>query len=258
MKIVITIILFSLSLMMSCKAQTKVNQDYFYNSKKILGSRTFFFEKYYPLINLDLDYQYFDEKYDSISKVIFLDSLLTGSYLPLLGKGNSKNDNIVLYKFSAEKNEEISNVIKSIAYYAKSNFIKEGKTVPQFAGYSLDSIYVDLNEKKDRYLVLKCWFINCTQCIAEFPVLNELVKKYKSNKNLEFISLAFESPKELRIFLNKNNLLYQVLPNMKMFLTDNLKISVYPSHLIIRNGIIIKVFSTAQGVANFLSNKLDQ
>lgn len=140
----------------------------------------------------------------------------------------------------------------SVAYYAKENVLKEETMMPSFTGTALDGTPIFLGEKQDRYFVIKCWFINCATCIAEFPFLNKMVEKLKENKNLVFISMAFESAPELKTFLSKRKLKYSVLPDMKNYLTKSLKISAYPTHLIVKNGKILKVFSTAEGLQKYL------
>jgi hypothetical protein len=42
-------------------------------------------------------------------------------------------------------------------------------------------------------------------CTAEFPEVNEMALKYKNRKDIVFISLAEDSPEELKAFLIKDH-----------------------------------------------------
>jgi thiol-disulfide isomerase/thioredoxin len=99
---------------------------------------------------------------------------------------------------------------------------------------------------KGKIIILKCWFINCPLCIAEFPELNAFVERYRNRKDILFISLALDTKSALEKFLLVNRFNYIVIPDQKEFIGNILNINDYPTHFIIgRNGVIKKVVNKA-------------
>jgi translation initiation factor 2 beta subunit (eIF-2beta)/eIF-5 len=72
-------------------------------------------------------------------------------------------------------------------------------------------------------VVIKCWFIHCVACIEEFPV-NKMATKYKNRKDIVFISLAEDSPQELKTFLLKT-IAIQISNNMKTYMNVTLQLN---------------------------------
>lgn len=70
--------------------KTTDNDELQFSAEKIVSSRKYFYEKYYTLLNFDFDCKYFDGNSKTISKLAFLDSVLTGDYIPLFKKGKVK------------------------------------------------------------------------------------------------------------------------------------------------------------------------
>ena len=108
---------------------------------------------------------------------------------------------------------------------------------------------------KGKILILKCWFIACKSCVAEFPQLNELVGKYKNRNDMVFVSLAFDAKKDLELFLQKKPFSYSVVADQKQFILNNLDIKTYPTHIIIdQKGLIRKVVTEADEMIIALEN----
>ncbi len=60
------------------------------------------------------------------------------------------------------------------------------------------------------------------------------------------MSLAFDKKEDLSSFLARTTFNYAVVPNQEDFILNNLKISMFPTHLIInKEGFIVKVVNTA-------------
>ena len=108
---------------------------------------------------------------------------------------------------------------------------------------------------KGKIIVIKCWYIHCAACIKEFPQVNALVSKYKDRKYIVFVSLAEDTPEQLKTFLGRKPLLYSVIPNMKEYMNNALQLNSFPTHFIInKEGIISKVLPNFESLE--VNNKL--
>jgi len=131
----------------------------------------------------------------------------------------------------------------------------EGTVFPKFDLKDLNGVEYTNEKTKGKTVVLKCWFIACAPCVAEFPQLNELVEKYKNRDDIVFVSLAFDSKEKLEPFLLKKPFRYAVVPDQKQFMFSDLDIKSYPTHIIIdKNGIIRKVVTSADEMIDALEN----
>ncbi len=93
----------------------------------------------------------------------------------------------------------------------------------------------NLNSLKGKVVVLNFWFIQCKPCVAEFPELNDLKKKFKS-KPVEFFAISWNDRKSLDQFFETHKLDFTVIPNGRD-LNEKFKIPYFPFHIIIdQNG----------------------
>ena len=189
------------------------------------------------------DYVAIDKSKKVLSKEDFFTKLMTGKYLPLLIKTRDSSLCYQLHKLPENIDDEIPEVIKSQAEMQYQFFKMEGVALPEMEFVDLEQNIYNKESIKGRTLILNCWFIQCSPCVAEMPELNKLVKQYE-NKNVLFLGLAFDKPKELRSFLQKTKFDYKIVPNMEDYLLKVLKINGYPTHLIVNgDGVIEKVIS---------------
>jgi len=197
-----------------------------------------------------------DNSSNRISKELFLKNLTTGDFIALK---LMSTDSVYykLYRLDKKSDKSIPDVIKSISDEAYKNFRMEGRVFPKFNFHDLNGVEYTNENTKGKIVVLKCWFIACAPCVAEFPRLNELVEKYNNRTDIVFISLAFDATKDLGSFLLKKPFRYAVVPDQKQFMFYDLDIKSYPTHIIIdRNGIIRKVVTIADEMIVALENDL--
>lgn len=184
----------------------------------------------------------FNENSNQISKNDFLKKLTSGKFIAL--KLISK-DSLTYYKlFKLDKNSDkgIGGTIKNVSAREYKHFKMEGISFPKFSFTDLNGKTYTSENTKGKTIILKCWFISCKPCVAEFPELNLLVKKYQNRNDILFISLAFDSKKALQDFLIKKPFSYAVVPNQREFMEDILRIHTYPTHFVIdKKGTIKKV-----------------
>ncbi|TYP99458.1 peroxiredoxin [Tenacibaculum adriaticum] len=193
------------------------------------------FEKWkdYHKENIDLstDFIGVDEDGIEIEKEDFLSNLLTGEYIPI--KLPDADYMYQLYELTESSDEKISKSIKSSSTIIYSYFKKEGEPLPEFNFVDLNSNSYTSESTKGKILVIKCWFINCTVCVQEFPKLNELYDRYEGYDNVVFLSLAFDEADKLKNFLSKKEFRYPVVAEQKKYMTDEMEVKQYPTHLII-------------------------
>ena len=93
----------------------------------------------------------------------------------------------------------------------------------------------NLNSLKGKVIVLNFWFIQCKPCVAEFPELNDLKKKFKS-KPVDFFAISWNDKKSLDQFFETHKLDFTVIPNGR-HINEKFKIPYFPFHIIIdQNG----------------------
>ncbi len=198
----------------------------------------------------------FNENSDQISKNDFLKKLTSGKFIAL--KLISK-DSLTYYKlFKLDKNSDkgIGGTIKNVSAREYKHFKMEGTSFPKFSFTDLNGKTYTSENTKGKTIILKCWFISCKPCVAEFPQLNKLVEKYQNREDVLFISLTFDSKKELRNFLIKKPFDYAVVPDQKDFMEKTLKVHTYPTHFIIdKQGIIQKVVNKADEMISVLESE---
>ncbi|MFL0062204.1 TlpA family protein disulfide reductase [Tenacibaculum maritimum] len=187
-----------------------------------------------------------------MNKGTFLSLLRTGAYIPIKLKGSNKR-HYQLFNLSKTSDEKIAKEVKAAATIARLYYKMEGKKLPEYNFIDLDGVAYNKADTKGKILVLKCWFINCKICVEEFPELNKLVDRYKDNKNITFVSLAFDKRNKLKAFLEKKAFKYAVIPEQKKYMSKKLKIKQYPTHIIVdSNGTILKMVNNVYSLMNEL------
>ncbi|CAM1373413.1 TlpA family protein disulfide reductase [Tenacibaculum xiamenense] len=207
----------------------------------------------YSKSNIDLmsSFQPLDEDGKTISKGMFLSLLRTGLFLPNNElKAGKKAYQLVPLNKSAD--EKIKKNITSLATTANHYYRMEGKKLPDYNFVSLKGEAFNKKDTKGKVVVIKCWFITCKVCVEEFPELNKLVDKYQ-DRNVVFVSLAFDKKDKLEEFLKTKEFKYPTVPSQKEYMVKKLKLKQYPTHIIVdSNGIIIKMVSNVHTLASEL------
>lgn len=84
------------------------------------------------------------------------------------------------------------------------------------------------------------WFTRCPPCIEEIPLLNKMKEKFGDQVN--FITISFNDKKTIDEFVKQQPFNFKHIYNAKRQI-DDLKISAYPTSLILdKNGIVKFVF----------------
>lgn len=193
-------------------------------------------------IMLSRDFMALDSSSKEISKETFLDQLANGSFIPIQLKSETAIYVYKLFKIQPKSDSSIKATINQIGFDAYKNYKMEGTAFPSFSFKDLNGNLVNNESMKGKIIVIKCWYIHCTPCIREFPQVNKLVEDYKDRKDIVFISLAEDSPEQLKTFLARKPLSYAVIPDMKEYMNNALQLNSFPTHFILnKEGMIAKV-----------------
>ncbi len=199
-------------------------------------------------IRLSADFTALNIKSVSITKETFLKTLTTGEYIPvrLLSKAGLVYQ---LFKINPNSDTSIKATISQIAFDEFEHFKMEGHPFPEFNFTDLKGNVISNATMKGKIIIIKCWYIHCAECIREFPAVNELAARYRHRNDIEFVSLAEDTPEQLTAFLAQKPLAYAVVPEMKIYMNQTLKLNAFPTHFIInKKGIIVKVLSDVEGL----------
>ena len=139
--------------------------------------------------------------------------------------------------------------------------LKVGDTAPNIS--ITDYIKNTPEEKniKNKYVLLEFWTTWCATCLQEVPKLNQLQERFKSNKNLVFISITDEKPDKVlrtlkRISFSSIVVSDQKRETHKSFFENNGESIVYPSTILIDKKGIIKWIGTPDLINESILKKL--
>ncbi|PIQ21146.1 MAG: hypothetical protein COW65_10855 [Cytophagales bacterium CG18_big_fil_WC_8_21_14_2_50_42_9] len=119
--------------------------------------------------------------------------------------------------------------------------IHQNKPMPDFNTKTLDGQTVALNDFKGKYLVINWWSTGCGPCIKEMPVLNKMVEKYKSRKDVAFVAMAWDEKEKLKNFLSKRSFRYQQTFNKELATIFG---ESFPKHVIVNPQGIVTYYSS--------------
>jgi len=182
----------------------------------------------------------FDNKI--ISKEYFYEKLISGKYF-LIKIGTTNDSNMYqLRKADNARDKEILDVVKSRSILEFNYYKWEGKYLPELNFEDISGNKLTSMNTNGKILVINCWFTNCGPCVAEIPELNKLVKYFRADTSVIFLALAFDDKKSLETFLKNKRFDYTIIPGKEDYLRNILKISLYPTHIIVdKNGKIKKI-----------------
>lgn len=213
--------------------------------------KTYQIWKAYQLNNIVLsrDFIALDADSKEITTDNFLQQLSEGNYIPIRLESGAAVFYYQLFAIAPTSDTSIKATIAEKAFDEIDNLTKEGKSFPEFSFKDLNGNLLTNESLKGKVVAIKCWYIHCAACLKEFPDVNKLVENYKDRKDVVFVSLAEDTPEQLKPFLIKRPLAYAVVPNMKTYMNLTLKLNAFPTHFIIdKEGTIAKVVSDSKGL----------
>lgn len=252
-------LLFVAAIAFSCSQTAKdkhSNEKPVESPDKILKNFQSWWSYHNRYVKLNDDFIPLDTAFQVIDEENFRKLLITGEYLPLRLISPDSLIHYTLYKLNASVEDGIKQQLKDWAYTEYKYFEMKGKPLTGFNYTDLNGKTYDAETTKNKIVVLKFWFIGCAPCIAEMPELNNLVTRYKNRSDIVFVSLAFDEKKKLEAFLKKKKFDYAVIPDQENYLTKDLNVRSYPTHLIInKQGKVVKVLNTAHELITALDQE---
>lgn len=206
-------------------------------------------------VKLDRDYIAMDESQTIISKKEFLNRIIKNNYLPLRIQTKDINQ-YKLYKIPESAEPDIKRIVIQEANQNLQNLLQENRQIGKFDFIDIEGKIYNNENTQGKVIVIKCWYIGCVACVAEFPDVNRIVRKYNKTENILFLSLAFDKKEILKKFLIKNPLKYNVISDQKKYLLDDLGVNIFPTHLIIKDGVILKRVNNFEDLEIFLRKLL--
>ena len=250
-----TILTLLLTLLISCTEKTEFGKPNI-DVQNISSDFSKWWKYQYDDIVLSSNFIPIDDSSNLISVDQFFKDLISGNFIPIKLDSKDNSTYYQLFKLGSNSDEEIKRVIKNISQVYYSHYLMEGEKFPEFNFTDLDGDTYTNENTSGKTVILKCWFIKCQACVAEFPELNELVEKYKNRNDIVFLSLAFDKEEDLKKFLINKPFSYKVASVKKEFFDNELKINAYPTHIIIDNdGIIEKVVNNSKELLLELSDE---
>lgn len=106
----------------------------------------------------------------------------------------------------------------------------EGKEFPEYEFKTLQNENLKISDLKGKPVFIDLWFTSCRPCIAKFPELNKIAKKYKDE--IHFVAITFDSSKEVNKLLKKHPLNFVHIIDAKPFLKE-IGQQLYPKNVLL-------------------------
>jgi peroxiredoxin len=207
----------------------------------ILKNQTNFVNYWYTAMNLCDDFIGLDMFSKKIPKGLFLKQVASGDFLPVRLISDSSSTYYQLFKIKPPVDNYIIIMLKAIGAEAYKNFEWEGEPLPQINYTALDGKKYDASSLKGKIVVLDFWFIGCTSCVHEMPQLNALKAQYSNRQDMLFGAIAFDKENALRNFMKKTDFQYDIISDTAAYLVKQLGISSFPTQVVIKDGIVVKI-----------------
>lgn len=214
----------------------------------ILSSERNFAKYFFLDVNLDDPYKAFNSNNDSLSRNEFLGLVESGNYVPIIVK--NPFDSITSFKLmvlDSLQKQKFGKFLQGKGNQYSSFERLLNKELPYLNFTDLNDKKYNSNSIKDKFVVVKYWFISCKPCIEEMPELNNVVKQYENRNDIIFLSFALDGAEPLKSFLNKTQFDYNIIADSKNYVMDTLKINVFPTHMILnKDGLVIAVSANVE------------
>ncbi|MDB5278556.1 MAG: TlpA family protein disulfide reductase [Ferruginibacter sp.] len=113
-----------------------------------------------------------------------------------------------------------------------------GKPFPLFKALLHNKTFTN-QDITGKVVFINFWFANCPPCIAELDALNELYKKLKTNKQFEFVSFTYESPKTVQVLAKKYRMQYKIISLTQQECYRLNQNNAFPTSIVLdKNGMI--------------------
>lgn len=132
-----------------------------------------------------------------------------------------------------------------------------GENLPAFNLTDIKGREFNSDSLIGKIIVINLWFTSCKPCVMEMPELNMLYSKYKNNSDIVFMSITYNSPKEIKGFLKKHDFDYPIIGSANET-CSSFNIQGYPTNIIVDQTGKFSFFATGgfPGIGNVLEGEI--
>ncbi|HET8860973.1 TlpA disulfide reductase family protein [Marivirga sp.] len=135
---------------------------------------------------------------------------------------------------------------KSEGGYLEKIYEYKGKKLPDYKFKTLEKEKLGLSELEGKPVFIDLWFTSCSPCIAKFPELNKIAKKYK--EEVHFVAITFDSSPEVEKLLEKQHLDFLHLIDARPFL-EEIGQQLYPKYVLLdKSGKVVFINESFKSV----------
>ncbi|MVN92270.1 TlpA family protein disulfide reductase [Mucilaginibacter aquatilis] len=188
-------------------------------------------------------------KYDYLNVIGLLKS---GKYTLVANSDSGKKNEYTLVKRQqlSVRKPESQPAAGMRSYYdskpTESKFFTTGQLFKWFNERDINGNKWNEKTLAGKVVVLNFWFINCPPCRTEIPELNELVEKYKGNKEVVFIAIALDEKYELNSFFKLMPFNYNIVERGR-FTASKYGIHLYPTNVVVNKAGKVVFHSSGYG-----------
>jgi peroxiredoxin len=140
------------------------------------------------------------------------------------------------------------------SYVYKTKYVDTGKTLPNFTLPNSNAKNISLSSVKNKYILVDFWYTGCAPCVAQFPKLRQLHKKYKTK--FEIIGVSHDGKKyrnKWLTFLKKTPTGWIQLLDTDNAVCDRFGIESFPSNFLLnKKGVIVAKNVSEKEIEAFL------
>jgi peroxiredoxin len=185
--------------------------------------------------------------------------LTSGEYMTDMYIDNNKEIKVVVLR---KASEEEKSLMKKMMESQKKKSELIGTKANGFSVTDINGNKYDLDQLKEKVVVLNFWFAGCKPCIMEMPELNKLVDEFKG-KDVDFLGLSTDSAERIVSFLKTKEFKYNLVPECKK-IAESYYVQGFPTHVVIDKDSIIKLYesglnsNTVENVETEINKQLNQ
>ncbi len=142
---------------------------------------------------------------------------------------------------------------------AESEQFHTGDVFKPFNERDITGQKFDLKKDKGKVYVINFWFINCPPCRAEIPDLNDIVEKYKDNKDVVFIAICLDDSERIKTFLKLFPFNYHIIEDGR-YIAGRYGVHLYPTNLVVNREGKVAYSSVSNQSSNeyWISKTIDE